>query len=175
MLYLRLHLHSEQFPNLSNNNKCDIIRKNLERHETNKNGRGDRAALTSDRQKRCPACGWAPLTHIQMKQNENVNFGTNHSGLPQQQNRRDWVKIFKCRWGEGGIWGANRCWDRLLSVSPSNSTFAPAAFKNCDSLSSILLLRKATVIWPKVYISISFISICLSDTHPLADRRFHLS
>ena len=26
--------------------ECDIIRKNLERHETNKNGRGDRAALT---------------------------------------------------------------------------------------------------------------------------------
>ena len=28
---------------------CDIIRKNLERHETNRNGRGDRAALTEDR------------------------------------------------------------------------------------------------------------------------------
>ena len=26
--------------------KCDIMRKNLERHETNKNGRGDRVALT---------------------------------------------------------------------------------------------------------------------------------
>ena len=29
--------------------KCDIIRKNLGRYETNKNGRGDTASFTQDR------------------------------------------------------------------------------------------------------------------------------
>ena len=42
------------------------------------------------------------------------------------------------------------------SDNPSNSTLAPAALKSFDSVSSILLLRKATVIWPKVYIFILF-------------------
>ena len=37
------------------------------------------------------------------------------------------------------------------SVNPLNSTFAPAALKSFDSVSSVLLLRMATVIWPKVY------------------------
>ena len=38
------------------------------------------------------------------------------------------------------------------SVNPPNSTLVPATFENFDSVSSILLLRKATVIWPKDYI-----------------------
>ena len=33
---------------------------------------------------------------------------------------------------------------------------APAALKSFDSVSSTLLLRKVTVIWPKVYIFILF-------------------
>ena len=39
VLLCSLHVNFAQYP-------CDIIRKNLERQETNKNGRGDRAALT---------------------------------------------------------------------------------------------------------------------------------
>ena len=34
----------------------------------------------------------------------------------------------------------------------------------------ILLLMKATVIWPKYSFSFRFISICLSDAHPWAGR-----
>ena len=43
-----------------------------------------------------------------------------------------------------------------LTINPPNSTFAPAALNSFDSVSCILLLRKATVIWAKVYISVSF-------------------
>ena len=39
---------------------------------------------------------------------------------------------------------------------PPNSTLVPAVFKSFDSVSSTLLLRKATVIWSKVYIFVSF-------------------
>ena len=45
------------------------------------------------------------------------------------------------------------------SVNPPNSTPAPAALRSFDSVSSILLLRKATVIWPKVYIFVFFSSL----------------
>ena len=37
-----------------------------------------------------------------------------------------------------------------------NSALAPMALKGFNSVSSILLLRKATVIWPKVYIFVLF-------------------
>ena len=36
-------------------------------------------------------------------------------------------------------------------INPLNSTLAPVALKRFNSVSSILLLRKATVIWPKIY------------------------
>ena len=39
----------------------------------------------------------------------------------------------------------------------------------------ILLLRKATVIWPKYSFLFRFMSICLSDAHPQAGQRSHLS
>ena len=40
-------------------------------------------------------------------------------------------------------------------LTPPNSTLAPVALNSFDSVSSILLLRKVTVIWPKVYIFVS--------------------
>ena len=42
-------------------------------------------------------------------------------------------------------------------IIPPDSTLAPEALKSFDSVSSIVLLRKVTVIWPKVYIFISFL------------------
>ena len=51
------------------------------------------------------------------------------------------------------------------SVSPPNPTLTPVALISFNSVSHILLLRKATVIWPKVSFSFRFISLCLSDTH----------
>ena len=42
---------------------------------------------------------------------------------------------------------------------------AKAALKNFASVSCILLLMKATVIWPKYSFLFRFISICLSDAH----------
>ena len=47
--------------------------------------------------------------------------------------------------------------------------------KNFASVSCILLLRKATVIWPKYSFSFCFSSICLSDAHSRAGRRSHQS
>ena len=41
-------------------------------------------------------------------------------------------------------------------LNPPNSTIAPAALNSFDSVSYLLLLRKVTVIWLKVYIFISF-------------------
>ena len=45
---------------------------------------GDRVALTEDRQEHRPAHGCVLLKHIEMKQNENVDFRPDQSGLPQQ-------------------------------------------------------------------------------------------
>ena len=42
------------------------------------------------------------------------------------------------------------------SVNSPNSALAPEALNSFDSVTCILLLRKATVIWPKVYIFVSF-------------------
>ena len=41
-------------------------------------------------------------------------------------------------------------------LTPPNSTHTPAALNSFNSVSCILLLRKATLIWPKVYIFILF-------------------
>ena len=61
-----------------------------------------------------------------------------------------------------------------ISVNHPHSTLAPAALKFHFSI-LILLLRKATVIWPKYSFSFRFITICLSDAHPRAGRRSRLS
>ena len=51
----------------------------------------------------------------------------------------------------------------------------PSGIRSFDSVSCILLLRKASVNWSKYSFSFSFISICLSDAHPQAGRRSRLS
>ena len=43
-----------------------------------------------------------------------------------------------------------------ISVNPPHSTLATAALKNFASVSCILLMRKATVLWPKYSFSFSF-------------------
>ena len=55
-------------------------------------------------------------------------------------------------------------------LTPPHSTLASAALKNFASKSCILLLRKATVIWPKYSFLFRFISICLSNAHLQAGR-----
>ena len=51
----------------------------------------------------------------------------------------------------------------------------PSGTESFNSVSCILLLRKATVIWPKYSFLFSFFSICLSDAHPRAGRCSRLS
>ena len=61
----------------------------------------------------------------------------------------------------------------LSTANPPNFTLVPAAHFN--SVSPILLLRKATVILAEsLPFLFSFISICLSDAHLWAWWRFHL-
>ena len=78
---------------------------------------------------------------------------------------RDWRKSW---WDCSG-------WDlSLVSISVNPPIFHPR-LGGTSSVSCILPLRKATVIWPKYSFSFHLISICLSDAHPRAGRCSRLS
>ena len=79
------------------------------------------------------------------------------------------------------IWNCISTRPPILTHSRSQHPLAPkfhphpSGTKRFQSVSCILLLKKATVIWPKYSLSFCFISICLTDVHPQAGRRSCLS